>query len=37
LFFNRTMTAIELAGAAIALVAIYLGSRPSSKQIQSAG
>ena len=37
LFFNRAMTATELAGAGIALVAIYLGSRPSSKQIQGAG
>lgn len=34
LFFDRAMTAIELAGAGIALVAIYLGSRPASKQIQ---
>ncbi|MCJ7590428.1 MAG: DMT family transporter [Woeseiaceae bacterium] len=33
LFFSRPMTAIELAGASIALVAIYLGSRPSSKQV----
>ena len=30
------MTAIELLGAAIALVAIYLGSRPTSKQAQGA-
>ncbi len=37
LFFNRAMTATELAGAGIALVAIYLGSRPSSKQVQGAG
>ena len=36
LFFNRPMTALELLGAVIALVAIYLGSRPSSKQIQGA-
>ncbi len=36
LFFNRAMTATELVGAGIALVAIYLGSRPSSKQIQGA-
>ncbi len=36
LFFDRSMTAIELAGAGIALVAIYLGARPSSKQIQGA-
>jgi drug/metabolite transporter (DMT)-like permease len=28
-FFARPMTAMELAGAAIALSAIYLGSRPS--------
>ena len=27
LFFGRPMQAIEIAGAAIALVAIYLGSR----------
>lgn len=33
LFFSRPMTAIELAGASIALVAIYLGSRPPSKQV----
>lgn len=32
LFFARPMTAIELAGAGIALFAIYLGSRQSSKQ-----
>lgn len=36
LFFARPMTAIELAGATIALLAIYLGSRPSSKQVQGA-
>lgn len=36
LFFDRPMTAIELVGALIALVAIYLGSRTSSKQIQGA-
>jgi drug/metabolite transporter (DMT)-like permease len=36
LFFDRPMTAIELVGAGIALVAIYLGSRPSSEQIQGA-
>ncbi len=36
LFFGRPMTATELAGASIALIAIYLGSRPSSKQIQGA-
>ena len=35
LIFARPMTATELAGAAIALVAIYLGSRPNSKQAQS--
>ena len=33
LFFDRPMTAIELTGAGIALVAIYLGSRPASQQI----
>lgn len=33
LFFDRAMTAIELAGAGIALTAIYLGSRASSKQV----
>ncbi|NQV86532.1 MAG: DMT family transporter [Woeseiaceae bacterium] len=32
LFFGRPMTAIELAGAGIALIAIYLGSRPTLKQ-----
>ena len=32
LFFDRPMTPIELAGAALALAAIYLGSRSSSKQ-----
>ena len=36
LFFARSMTATELAGAAIALAAIYLGSRPASKQVQGA-
>ncbi len=36
LFFARPMSATELAGAAIALVAIYLGSRPTSKQAQGA-
>ncbi|NNC55954.1 MAG: DMT family transporter [Woeseiaceae bacterium] len=36
LFFARPMTATETAGAAIALIAIYLGSRPSSKQAQGA-
>ncbi len=33
LIFGREMTAVELAGAGIALLAIYLGSRPTSKQI----
>ena len=33
LFFARPMTAMELAGAAIALGAIYLGSRRASKQL----
>ena len=33
LFFDRPMTTIELTGAAIALDAIYLGSRQASKQI----
>jgi len=33
LFFARPMTATELAGAAIALVAIYLGSRQTSKHV----
>ena len=33
LFFARPMTATELAGAAIALGAIYLGSRRASKQL----
>ena len=32
-FFGRPMTAIELMGAAITLLAIYLGSRASSKQV----
>lgn len=32
LFFDRPVSTIELAGAAIALAAIYLGSRTSSKQ-----
>ncbi len=36
LFFARPMTAMELAGAAIALAAIYLGARPASKQAQGA-
>lgn len=33
LFFSRPMTSIELLGAFIALVAIYLGARPTSKQV----
>jgi drug/metabolite transporter (DMT)-like permease len=33
LFFSRQMTAVELSGAAIALFAIWLGSRGASKQI----
>jgi len=33
LFFARPMTIIELAGAAVALFAIYLGSRQTSKQV----
>jgi drug/metabolite transporter (DMT)-like permease len=33
LFFDRPMTATELGGAILALAAIYLGSRSSSKQI----
>jgi drug/metabolite transporter (DMT)-like permease len=33
LFFARPMTPAELSGAAIALIAIYLGSRQSSKQV----
>ena len=37
LFFDRPMTTIELIGAAIALAAIYLGSRSTSKQAQGAG
>lgn len=36
LFFDRPMTSVELVGAVIALVAIYLGSRPASKQAQGA-
>ena len=34
LFFARPMSTTELAGAAIALCAIYLGARPASKQVQ---
>jgi drug/metabolite transporter (DMT)-like permease len=37
LFFARALTAIELTGAVITLIAIYLGSRPASKQVQGAG
>jgi drug/metabolite transporter (DMT)-like permease len=33
LFFSRPMTSIELLGAGITLTAIYLGSRPASKQV----
>lgn len=33
LFFGRVMTAVELSGAALALIAIYLGSRSPSKQV----
>jgi drug/metabolite transporter (DMT)-like permease len=36
LFFDRPMTVTELVGAGTALAAIYIGSRPSSKQIQGA-
>ncbi len=36
-FFARPMTVTELVGAAIALLAIYLGSRQSSKQVQGRG
>lgn len=36
LFFARPMTPTELVGAAIAIAAIYLGSRKSSKQVQGA-
>ncbi|MBT8086714.1 MAG: DMT family transporter [Gammaproteobacteria bacterium] len=36
LFFARPMTLTELTGAAIALLAIFLGSRPASKQAQGA-
>ena len=37
IFFAREMTLLELSGAAIALFAIYLGSRPASKQVQGSG
>lgn len=30
-FFSRSMTAIELSGAAIALIAIFIGSRPAAR------
>ena len=33
IFFARPMTTAELAGAAIALLAIYLGSRPALKKV----
>ncbi|MGI9202236.1 MAG: DMT family transporter [Woeseiaceae bacterium] len=36
LFFDRPMSAIELSGAVITLLAIYMGSRGSSKQTQRA-
>ena len=36
LFFARPMSMTELLGAGIALLAIYLGSRSSSKQTQGA-
>lgn len=36
LFFARPMTLVELTGAAIALFAIYLGSRAQSEQVQGA-
>ncbi len=32
-FFARPLTAMELSGALITLIAIYLGSRPASKQV----
>lgn len=37
LFFDRAMTSIEVAGAALALFAIYLGSRNRSKQTECGG
>ncbi len=37
IFFAREMTLLELSGAAIALFAIYLGSRPALKQVQGGG
>jgi len=33
IFFARPMTTAELAGAVIALLAIYLGSRPALKKV----
>lgn len=36
LFFARPMTTLQLLGAVIALLAIYLGSRPRSQQLQRA-
>jgi len=33
MIFSRELTAFELAGASLALLAIYLGSRPASKQL----
>lgn len=36
MFFARPMTPLELAGATIAIGAIYLGSRKGSKQVESA-
>ena len=36
LFFERPMSAVEIGGALLALLAIYLGSRGASKQSQSA-
>lgn len=37
LFFGRPMSTTELAGAVLALAAIYLGSRQRSKQVQGSG
>jgi drug/metabolite transporter (DMT)-like permease len=37
LFFGRPVSTIELAGAVLALGAIYLGSRQRSKQVQGSG
>ncbi len=36
-FFARPMSPVELSGAAIALFAIYLGTRQTSKQVQGSG